>query len=321
MTREEKIARVEQYSVITFRNIHGKRAGAEIFGPTEDSRTKRFLGIPNYTKKQAEEATEHFLTKTSTVTLEDGHEINIKSEDGVDKAYWDMLKWNPKIQFSYKEAITNKVPFYIEVKELESKDDSDGRRLVHKAHDFVFNSTYQDLVFRARLLGMDGEDDTHEALTTMLCDIADTKPAKIIALYDSKISSIKMLFFTAIKYNVITKDALGSFKYGIHNLGSSEESAFMYLQHSENKELLKRLKSEINIVTDDMKKAEGIISDDSDLGNVDIADDANKVVLPKNFVQLKKYAIDVVGLSSERVQACSGNKEVITLIEDFESKQ
>jgi len=327
MTREEKIALVEQYDVVTFRNIHGKNAGDEIFGATEDSRTGRYLGIPNYTKKQAEEAEEHFLTKTSTVFLNDGKELRIKDEDGVDKAYWNMLKWNPKIQFSYQDAINNKVPFYIEVKELESKEDTDKRKVIHKAHAFIFNSSHQDLIFRARLLNIDAEGDTHESLTNMLCDVADNDPQKVIALYDSKISSIKMLFFTAIKYNIIDKDPMGSYKYGIHNLGSSEEAAFMYLQHKENKELLNRLKNEINIVTDDMKKAEGILdtkvqdgpSDDENSGLVNIT--GNEEVFPKNFVSLKKYAVDVVGLSSEKVQSCKNNKELMVLIEDFRNKQ
>lgn len=322
LTREQKIARVEQFELITFRNIHGKKAGPQSFGATPDSKTGIFKGIPNYTKKQEEEATDFFLTKRSNIILEDGKELFINEADGVDKAYWDMLKWNSKIQFSYRDAISAKVPFYIEVKELESKEDVTNRRIVNKAITYILNSTHTDLVFRARLLKLDMEEDTTEAIQNMLCDIADKSPQKIIDLYDSGVSAIKMLFYTAKKYNIIDVDAMGHFIYGIHTLGADEESAFMYLKHKDNEILLKRLKDEVDMVTDDMVKADSMfkakakVKQELETELIDVTgNDEKPLDLPKNFVQLKKHAVDVVGLSSEKVKECENNAAVIALIQ------
>ena len=313
LIREEKIEKIEQYDVITFRNIHGKNAGKQSFGPTKDSRTGEFLGIPNYTKKQEEEAEEFFLTKNSNIILEDGKELFIKNEK-VDRAYWDMIKWNPEIAFSASEAIANKVSYYIEVKELEHKVDLSRKITVNKAVNLILNDTHKELIFRARLLKLDMSEDTLETIQSTLIDIAETNPDRIIKLYDSNLIGVKLLFYKALDNNIIQKDGAGNYKYGINIIGVDEETSLTFLQHRDSEALLERLKNDVDIAVNERMFTKPVSEGVTSEGLLGEGDYNREVLLELDLVELKKEAVKY-GIPKSSVNPMRSKEQVCNAIE------
>ena len=323
LTREQKIEKIEKYDVITFRNIHGKNAGKQSFGPTKNVKTGRFMGIPNFTKKQEEDAVSFFLDKHSNIELKDGKELVIHNEDGVDKAYWDMLKYSSEIAFSAKEAIANKVAYYIEVKELEHKEGLDEKITVHKAVGLILNDTHSELIFRARMLKLDMENDPTETIKAVLIDIAEKNPAKIINLYAANLIGVKLLFYKAVDNNVITKDGAGKYKYDINILGVDEETSLTYLQHNDSKLLLERLKGDVDKAMDsrlfgekEKKNEDAVIVDVPD----NVFNESDELVydrlefLKLNLVQLKKNAT-ILGVKETSTRPMRKEESVCDAIE------
>jgi len=304
--------------VITLLSVFGSNNAKYNVMPTKDPVTHEWLGIPNVSEDERKSLGFH-LKSDSNIILEHGITFNLKEKNS--KAYWDMVKHSDIVKFTFEEAQNSPgAVFYIEMPSVENKKTVDHERLSNKAVGYILEDSYNDLKHRAIILNIEEpEDYDMETLQAMIIKLAKKNPNRIIDLYNSNVVSLKLLFYEALRKNIIIKqvDDEGRnpiYKYGIQILGTSEEGALAYLTDKANTMLVEKIKEHYDRVTDGSlftQKEEFIVQDKED--NKDKGNNTEE--FPDNLVQLREIAITKFGCSAEVVNALKSKKKVLAEID------
>jgi len=314
------LEKIEENGVVTIVRINGKTAGATDIRPTFSAQYNKFLGIPNYNKFEQEKAEGFFLDKYSNTVIKESKTFHLDLE--VDRAHWDMCKFNPTLKFTKDAALVDgDALWYVEIPELESKNNIDKKRILNKAESLILNDTKEELIYRARLLGLNMEKDKVETIQEILLMKAETLSGakKIIELYDGNLMSVKLLFLKALDLNIITHDKKsGLYTYGHQPMGVSEDAALMYLKDKRHKSILENLENDIEVLSGkkvklSSKKVDEVKEDDSSdefvlLDNIELY--TKDVLKNINLVTLRKEAIKM-GAEESDVESLMTKKEIL----------
>ena len=196
-----------------------------------------------------------FIAEDKVIKIYDGKTFDLT--DPYQKAEWEQIKYSRRIAKARdeKDAYGNLVidgnsmrygqaEFYVEIPGLEAKESSKKKRKIHDAEGYIYGDVYEGLVTKARVLGLMPKGLNHSEVEQMLIKYAQTKPDKIIDLYEGKETFYRILLVDALDKNVIVKrDNL--FHYGGILIGANEDTVVAWLQSPEKKTILDTIRAEV----------------------------------------------------------------------------
>jgi|GEM_PF-7088671 len=230
--------------VIVLRNVYGNTGQTVEIYPTKDT-GGRYMGIiENPTREQLESGQMRFtLTKKSSSKVKNGTSFNLKDEH--DKAYWDMIKHSPVIAYSFEEAqYSPSAMFYIYIESKVSKEAVSKEKRVHAAKSLIFDDSLDNLITRARVIGIDLNGDTLEAVQQIFLEMAMKTPEKIEQLYSANIAT-NILFYKALDNNIIFKGKDDLYRFENIIIGATIESAIEFITRKDKLDVLALIKDRV----------------------------------------------------------------------------
>lgn len=251
MENEVKIPAIEavlkdipKSGIIELRTIWFKDAKARI-EPTKDANTGRLLGVANLSEEDKKQLT-FVISPDSFVYIRNHHRIDLSKFE--DRLTWSMMKHSPLIAESFH--IGQNTPgamFYISDEVEENRRDMESEDKLYKALSFIHNDKDEELVARARLMGVDMSGESADAAKKYL--LKQTREPggvdKIISIYSGNQVATTILLYKAIDKGII-KNKNNVFMYGTLPLGAEEDVVLQYLQSPNNASLVDQIKQEIN---------------------------------------------------------------------------
>lgn len=181
------------------------------------------------------------------IELYDGYEFDLNNE--VDVINWEWVKHCKEVAPSFEDAQISKIArYYVVIAGREARKSNDFFALKNKATTFVLEDSPVNYENRALLLGFDMKGEPIEAVKLFLLEQADNKKTakKVIDVYTNKALNIQLLYLKAKQKNIVNSTANGAIKFGMQVIGMSDESAIVFLQDKDNKEVLDLLEREVN---------------------------------------------------------------------------
>ena len=130
--------------------------------------------------------------------------------------------------------------YYVEVPGEEAQNKVKSYQLIHKAADKILSDSEKGRRNHAKLLGKHMEGILESEVTAYLLDIAKKKPQKIVDLYESNDTSIRLLFMEAKERHLFSyKDKM--YYYGEIIIGATDEAVLDFLKIKENAKLVKEI--------------------------------------------------------------------------------
>lgn len=196
-----------------------------------------------------------FIPENKVIKIYDGKTFDLT--DPFQKAEWEQIKYSRRIAKARDERDANgnlvidgnaqrygQAEFYVEIPGLEASIQSKKKRKIHTAETYIYNDTYEGLITKAKVLGLMPKGLNHQEVEQLLIKQAQTKPERIIELYESKETFYRILLIDAYEKNVIMKrDDL--YYYGGILIGSNDETVVNWLRSPENKTLLDTIRTEV----------------------------------------------------------------------------
>ena len=230
--------------------------------PSIDPATKRFPSVVRRTAANGDailseadvKSRVFFIKDTDAIRIYDG--IRFDLNDEVDAAWWEAIKYSPKIarERGERDAKGNLVidgdgkrygtaEFYIERPGKESNNRVERLKQVHTAQAYVLGDSAHNLYVKAKLLGSRMDLAPVTDVQDFLLKKAEREPAEIIKLYTDENLGLRILMLDAKdRYVIVNKDS--AIMYGDIILGYTVESALAFFKNPKNKRILDAIKEE-----------------------------------------------------------------------------
>lgn len=262
--------------------------------PAPDPATGRFPNCVvegNLTERQRDSG-EVYISINDPLEVKDGMVLDLN--DPYDKARWQAIEHSPLIAKTryYKDERGNLVidgnakrygyaEIYIEVPGNESAVKITKRKKQNAAETFIFNASENDIRQISKLLGSNMRHSDIHDVQEFLLDIAKREPDAIIDAFTGEDASLKLLLIDALERKIIYKKSnLYQYGEGIV-LGTSQDSAILWMKDPRNKKLLDQLRFEVNPNWHDAPKFEAEVNEFAPIGShAEVG--AVKPVTPKN---------------------------------------
>jgi hypothetical protein len=238
--------------VITLKSVF--KAGKYTVQPAKDPTKNWFHGIPRLSEDE-KKSLEYWTEPSSQLTLVDNYEFDLN--DPIQKANWEWVKHLPCVAWSFEEAQkTPSAQFYVYIAGREARDANKGSDLKYKAVKYIMEDSPVNYENRALILGNDLSGESPEEIKKILIETAERQPLRIIAAYEAKNLSIKLLYLRAKQKGVI-KMQEGMILFGSNVMGVNEEGCLAFLQSSEHKQILDLLEKEVETALNSEQEASG----------------------------------------------------------------
>ena len=219
------------------------KTGKTTVQPVADG-TGWYKGVARLSEEDKRKLT-HWAEPTSKFIVKDGVTFNLNDE--AQRITWEWVKHSPCIALDEETCQhTPGAEFYIYLENEEASKSVSRKELKYKAIKCVLDDNSMNYPMRAELLGINMDYAKSSVIKDFLLEQAETVPEKVIAIYEGKDVSIRLLLLKARKQDLVKIDESGFFRYGNVVLGMSEKAAIDWLQDKNNKHLVEMLEKETN---------------------------------------------------------------------------
>ena len=210
--------------------------------PAKNPDKNWFHGVPRLSEDQ-KKTLDYYVTPESKITLVDG--ITFDLSDEVQAANWNWVKHCATVCDSFEEVQrTPGAQFYVFMAGREARVANKVSDLKYRAQKHIMEDSPLNYENRALVLDSDLTGESPEEIKQFLLGIAEKQPVRIIAAYEAKDLSIKLLFIRAEKAgSIIQRD--GMYLFGNTILGTSRDASIALLRTKENNEILSLLEQEV----------------------------------------------------------------------------
>lgn len=235
---------IPDHGIIELRTLWFKDAKARI-EPTKVASTGRLLGVAKLSEDDKKQLT-FIIEPTTFLYIGNHHQIDLSKFE--DRLTWAMMKHNPLIAESFH--IGQNTPgamFYVSNEVEESRKDMETEDLLFTALSYIHNDKNDELIARARLLGVDMAGEPADTAKKYLLKLTRESGGveKIIGVYSGNKVATTILLYKAIDKGII-KSKNNVFMYGTLPLGADEDVVLQYLQAPNNASLVDQIKQELN---------------------------------------------------------------------------
>ena len=203
-----------------------------------------YLGVQRLSDDQKRGLT-HWAEPTSKFVIKDGVTFNLNDE--AQKITWDWVKYSPCIAPT-EEACqhTPGAEFYVYLENEVAAKSISRRELKYKAIKCILDDNSVNYPMRSELLGINMDYATPSVIKDFLLDQAESKPEKILQIYEGADVSVRLLLIKARKKGTIKVDESGFYRYGNVVLGMSEKASVDWLQDRAHKHIIEMIEKETN---------------------------------------------------------------------------
>ena len=249
---------------IIIRSVFGKVGQRYFLNPARDPNTGRFPACVKHVDSKGDiiltdaerNSGEVFIPEDQLVIIEDGKSFNL--DDPYELALWQSIQHSRIIAMS-RDARDKKgnllidgdskrygsAELYIERPGYEIKKKNSRKKLINMAETIIFNSSLEDQVKLARLLGKNMKNAPAADVEDYLLQRASKDPQLVIDMKTGDDSIYRMLFLDATdKYIITTKNKL--YVYGDEGivLGATDDAAVAWLKDPNHKRIVDMIKKE-----------------------------------------------------------------------------
>lgn len=249
---------------IIIRSVFGKVGQRYFLNPARDPNTGRFPACVKHVDSKGDiiltdaerNSGQVFIPEDQLVIIEDGKSFNL--DDPYELALWQSIQHSRIIAMS-RDARDKKgnllidgdskrygsAELYIERPGYEVKKKNSRKKLINMAETIIFNSSLEDQVKLARLLGKNMKNAPAADVEDYLLQRASKDPQLVIDMKTGDDSIYRMLFLDATdKYIITTKNKL--YVYGDEGivLGATDDAAVAWLKDPNHKRIVDMIKKE-----------------------------------------------------------------------------
>ena len=249
---------------IIIRSVFGKVGQRYFLNPARDPNTGRFPACVKHVDSKGDiiltdaerNSGEVFIPEDQLIIIEDGKSFNL--DDPYELALWQSIQHSRIIAMS-RDARDKKgnllidgdskrygsAELYIERPGYEIKKKNSRKKLINMAETIIFNSSLEDQVKLARLLGKNMKNAPAADVEDYLLQRASKDPQLVIDMKTGDDSIYRMLFLDATdKYIITTKNKL--YVYGDEGivLGATDDAAVAWLKDPNHKRIVDMIKKE-----------------------------------------------------------------------------
>lgn len=249
---------------IIIRSVFGKVGQKYFLNPAKDPNTGRFPACVKHVDSKGDiiltdaerNSGEVFIPEDQLIVLEDGKSFNL--DDPYELALWQSIQHSRIIAMS-RDARDKRgnllidgdskrygsAELYIERPGYEIKKKNSRKKLINMAETIIFNSSLEDQVKLARLLGKNMKNAPAADVEDYLLQRAAKDPQLVIDMKTGDDSIYRMLFLDATdKYIITTKNKL--YVYGDEGivLGATDDAAITWLKDPNHKRVVDMIKKE-----------------------------------------------------------------------------
>lgn len=249
---------------IIIRSVFGKVGQKYFLNPAKDPETNRFPDCVKHVDSKGDmilteaerNSGEYFIPEDALIIIEDGKSFNL--DDPYEAAQWHAIQHSRIIAMS-RDARDKRgnliidgdakrygsAELYIERPGYEIKKKNSKKKLINVAESLIFNSSLEDQVKLARLLGKNMKNAPAADVEDWLLQKAAKDPQLVIDMKQGDDSIYRILFYDATdKFIITTKNKL--YVYGDEGivLGATDEAAIAWLKDPNHKKILEMIKKE-----------------------------------------------------------------------------
>ena len=249
---------------IIIRSVFGKVGQRYFLNPARAPNTGRFPACVKHVDSKGDiiltdaerNSGQVFIPEDQLVIIEDGKSFNL--DDPYELALWQSIQHSRIIAMS-RDARDKKgnllidgdskrygsAELYIERPGYEIKKKNSRKKLINMAETIIFNSSLEDQVKLARLLGKNMKNAPAADVEDYLLQRASKDPQLVIDMKTGDDSIYRMLFLDATdKYIITTKNKL--YVYGDEGivLGATDDAAVAWLKDPNHKRIVDMIKKE-----------------------------------------------------------------------------
>lgn len=269
---------MDKYSnIIVLRSVYGANGSKVFIQPCVDPKTGRFPDCVKHVNSMGDmiltdeerNSGKIFIPETETFVIETGKTFNL--DDPYERAEWEAIKGCPLIAESRdardatgrlvidgdgseanyrhtengdRRARYGMAEFYIDRPGEEQDRKITNARLVHNAKGYVFSDTDANRKNMCKILGKNMLYQSDADAMEYLLKIAGTNPNKIIDLYTSSDTGLRLLLVDALDKKVIMyKNDL--YMYNNTILGANSDAVITWMKQSKNKQILDLIKNDV----------------------------------------------------------------------------
>lgn len=251
---------------IVIRSVFGKVGQKYLLNPAKDPMTNRYPECVKHvdskgdiilTDKERNDGNV-YIPEDQLIEIEDGTTFNL--DDPWEAALWQSIQHSRIIAMS-RDARDSKgnliidgdskrygsAELFIERPGYEVKKKNSRKKLINVAESLIFNSSLEDQVKLARLLGKDMRKANAADVEDWLLQQASKNPQMVIDMKQGDDSVYRMLFLDATdKYIITTKNKL--YVYGNGGdpivLGATDDAVITWLKEPNHKRIVDMIKKE-----------------------------------------------------------------------------
>lgn len=251
---------------IVIRSVFGKVGQKYFLNPAKDPMTGRFPNCVKHvdskgdiilTDKERNDG-QVYIPEDQLIEIEDGKVFNL--DDPWEAALWQSIQHSRIIAMSRDardkqgNLIIDGSPkrygsaeLYVERPGYEIKKKNSRKKLINAAESLIFNSSLEDQVKLARLLGKNMKNAPAADVEDWLLQKATKDPQLVIDMKQGDDSVYRMLFLDATdKYIITTKNKLYVYGHGEDaiTLGATDDAAITWLKEPNHKRIVDMIKKE-----------------------------------------------------------------------------
>lgn len=251
---------------IILRSVFGKVGQKYFLNPARDPNTNRFPDCVKRVDSKGDmiltdaerNSGQIFIPEDNLIEIEDGKVFNL--DDPYDKALWESIQHSRIIALARDardksgNLIIDGSPkrygsaeLYVERPGVEIKKRNSRKKLINVAESLIFNSSLDDQVKLARLLGKNMKGAPAPDVEDWLLQKAAKDPQLVIDMKQGDDSIYRMLFLDATdKYIITTKNKLYVYGHGedVIVLGPTDDAAIAWLKNPNHKRIVDMIKKE-----------------------------------------------------------------------------
>lgn len=249
---------------IVIRSVFGKVGQKYFLNPAKDPETGRFPDCVKHVDSKGDmiltdkerNSDQVFIPEDHIIEIEDGKSFNL--DDPWEAALWQSIQHSRIIAMT-RDARDKRgnliidgdskrygsAELYIERPGYELKKKNSRKKLINVAESLIFNSSLDDQVKLARLLGKDMRRANPADVEDWLLQKAAKDPQLVIDMKQGDDSVYRMLFLDATdKFIITTRNKL--YTYGEEGivLGATDAAAIAWLKEPNHKRIVDMIKKE-----------------------------------------------------------------------------
>jgi len=212
--------------------------------PVKDRITGWYKGVPRLSDEEKKKLI-YWAEPASKFVLQDG--VTFDLTDEAQRITWEWVKHCACIAMSEEECqFTPGAEFYVYMENKQAEINVTKYERRTQASNYIMADNSANYPMRAQLLGVNMDGEGPMIIKEYLMEQASVNTEKVLAIYESKDISLRLLILKAKKANIITTDATGMYRYGNTVLGMTETSCIAWMQDTANKHLVELLEQEVS---------------------------------------------------------------------------